>query len=156
MPSTFIAGEPITYTWYKNGEVIEGANDSIIYDTPVAEGAFGTEYVYGVAISQPSSACESAVVYDTVIVKPNPTVVISGDAIICHNDSIGLVANVNDYDASMGDLGFQWRLNNADITGATNDTLIENNRPAADDRIDIRLVGCRNTSPTPSPAAAAR
>ena len=144
-PTTYIAGEPITYTWYKNGEVIEGATDSVIYDNPVAEGAFGTNYVYGVAISQPSSACASAVVTDTVIVKGNPTVAISGDAIICHNDSIGLVANVNDYDASMGDLAYQWRLNNADIAGATNDTLIENNRPAADEPYIYTVVVTNTT-----------
>jgi hypothetical protein len=132
-PTSFIAAEPITYTWYKNGAVMENETDSVIYDTPEAQSIYGTTYVYGVAISQPSSACGSVIVYDTVSVKAHPTVAISGDAMICHNDSIGLVAHVNDYDETMGELHFQWRLANADITGATNDTLSETNRPASNE-----------------------
>ena len=111
--------DPYTYTWFKNGEVIEGATGSVIYDTPEAQGAFATRYIYGVSVSQASVGCVSEIKYDTVYIMPNPSVVISGDAVICDNDSIRLNANVNDYNETMGALAYQWKENNVDLTDAS-------------------------------------
>ena len=111
--------DPYTYTWFKNGEVIEGATGSVIYDTPEAQGSFATRYIYGVSVSQASVGCVSEIKYDTVYIMPNPSVVISGDAVICDNDSIRLNANVNDYNETMGALAYQWKENNVDLTDAS-------------------------------------
>lgn len=144
-PASGVTNEDYTYTWYRNGEIIEGATNNIIYDAPEAVGTAATMYVYGVAVSQGSSACASTIVYDTVFVRPNPSIEISGDAIYCNNGAITLSAQVNDYDEVMGELTYQWRLNNADIAGQQTTTL-NDSREAADEPYIYTIVATNATT----------
>ena len=111
------------YTWFRNGVLISGATDAILVDYPAAVDGDVTTIVYGVKVTQAASGCESAIVRDTITVYPNPTVVISGDPIVCEGTAGGvtLTANLNDTYPNSG-LSFQWRLSNADIAGANGTT----------------------------------
>ena len=144
-PNNGVNDEEYVYTWYRNGQIIAGANTNVLYDTPEASADL-TMYVYGAAVSQASAGCISAIVYDTLYVRPNPTIAISGDALYCNNGDITLTANVNDYDEEhMGTLTYQWRLGNADITGQTTTTLTDN-QPAADEPYIYTIVATNSTT----------
>ncbi|HPZ04368.1 MAG TPA: hypothetical protein PK305_09175, partial [Bacteroidales bacterium] len=128
------------YTWFKNGVVISGATNAVLVDYPVAVDGDITNIVYGVKVTQAASGCESAVKQDTVTVYPNPTVVISGDPIVCGGTAGGVTlrANFNDTYPSSG-LSFQWRLFNADIPGE-NDTTYTHTYPASDNPYIFTVV----------------
>jgi hypothetical protein len=105
------------YTWYKNGVVVEGAHDAVFIDVPVTVDNDITTIVYNVTVQQSASACVS--VLDptdeiTIIVKPNPTVAIEGDGIVCQETAgnIHLVANVVPTTPATGDYTYQWYLDN--------------------------------------------
>jgi len=109
------------YTWYKNDVIIPGAVSAVLVDYPVTVNNDITKYIYRVEVSQTAAGCASVVVAkDSVLVNPNPTVVISGDPIVCTGtDNITLHANINDQYLT-SNLGIQWRLFNTNISGATN------------------------------------
>ena len=107
------------YTWYKNDVIVPGAVSAVLVDYPVTVNNDITKYIYRVEVAQTAAGCASVVVAkDSVFVHPNPTVVISGDPIVCTgNNNIVLTANINDqYPTS--NLSIQWRLSNSNISDA--------------------------------------
>ena len=81
--ATYGDGTDYTYTWYRTGVEVAGANDSILSEVVTAEGLL-TSYVYTVVATQASSGCTSTVAkYDTVHVRPMPTITIEGDPVVC-------------------------------------------------------------------------
>ena len=108
------------FTWYRNGEVIPNAVDSIYTETPHAVSDYPTIYVYEVSVKQTAAGCESTVYFaDSVTVNPNPTLAIETDPIVCRNgsDNIMMVAHV--YPAPTTPYTFTWYEDNAVITGST-------------------------------------
>ena len=69
VPSTNI------YKWYRNGAEIAGVTDSVFSETLYCENNIEAKYIYTVTMSQSISGCASdTVVFDTVCVRPMPTV----------------------------------------------------------------------------------
>jgi hypothetical protein len=111
------------YTWYKNNVIIPGAVSAVLVDYPVTVNNDITNYIYRVEVAQTAAGCASVNSATTsVMVHPNPTVVISGDPIVCTGtNNIALFANIND-NILTSNLGIQWRLFNTNISGATSAT----------------------------------
>ena len=109
-----------TYTWYRNGVLIDGVNGASFVESPIAVDGDITSYVYSAVVSYEVSGCQSVeyVDLDTLVVYPNPTVVIEGDPIVCQDSTVRLVANVNDAIEGVT-FTYQWRRFNQDIPGAT-------------------------------------
>ena len=108
------------YTWYRNGEVIEGAVSATYSETPQANNGDVTTYVYGASVRQSAAGCESNVVnYNTITVKPNPVLVLTTDPIVCDTltGNIEMTANVTPAPAT--DYHFTWYEDNVALTGET-------------------------------------
>ena len=98
-----------TYTWYRNGILMEGATAATIYDTPEIIDNNAQQYVYTAILSRPAPGCTSdAVTSDVVTVYPNPVVVITGDQHVCETDSVFLIANVDTVGMNVGGLHYTW------------------------------------------------
>ena len=123
-------GTDYTYTWYRNGVEVSGANAATLTEVVTAEGLV-TSYIYTVVATQASSGCASTVAkYDTVHVRPMPTVTIEGDPIVCTgSNNINLHARVND-NISTSALTYQWRLYNVNVGSNTAD--LTESKPASD------------------------
>ncbi len=144
------------YTWYRNGEVIPNAVDSIFTETPHAISDYPTIYVYEVSVKQTAAGCESTVYFaDSVTVNPNPTLAIETDPIVCGdaNDNIVMIANVDP--APTTPYSFTWYEDNAALdstfaTGEHKDT-ITLTRPYRDYPYNFSVVlvneyGCQATA----------
>ncbi len=108
------------YTWYRNGEVIEGAVSATYSETPQANNGDVTTYVYGVSVRQSAAGCESNVVnYNTITVKPNPVLVLTTDPIVCDTNTGNIVMNANVTPAPATDYTYTWYEDNIALTGAT-------------------------------------
>lgn len=108
------------YTWYRNGEVVEGANGPVLTETPHAENNYPTTYVYQVSVKQTASGCESTVyVADTLTVNPNPSLEIATDPIVCSEVADNIVMTANITPAPTTDYTFNWFEDNAALVGAT-------------------------------------
>ena len=100
-----------TYTWYRNGTLIENANNKYYTDAPVAVDGEPTTYVYAVQVEQLASGCNSGVIYltDTIIVNPNPELVIATSPIVCAaeqgENNITLTAEANPTPA---EVSYKW------------------------------------------------
>ena len=145
-----IENEPYTFTWYRNGVMIENITDSMFVDNPSLFDYDANSFIYTAVATQPSSACASVAVSDTLNVYDNPTVVISGDALLCNDSVTVLTAHVNDTMIATGAVEYQWRLFNTDIVDSTNAT-ITISHPAADEpyiyTVEITNAnGCRSIS----------
>ena len=112
-------GADAVYTWYRNGDLIEGVTASSFTESPLAVDGDATAYVYSAYVTTPVSGCQSAIVAaEALTVYANPTVTISGDPIVCQDSVVRLVANVNDL-IENATITYQWRRFNQDIPGAT-------------------------------------
>ena len=138
------------YRWYKNDELVPEATDATLVDYPVTVDGDMTTIIYRVQVTQSAAGCSSVIdATQTLQVYPNPTVQIEGDPIICHETDIELTANVNDeYPGS--NLTYQWRLFNANLTGAT-DANLTLSRPGSDNPYIFTVVvsnalGCTTES----------
>ena len=108
------------YTWYRNGEVIPDAVDSIFTETPHAISDYPTIYVYQVSVKQTAAGCESTVYFaDSVTVNPNPTLAIESDPIVCRADADNIMMVAHVYPEPTTPYTFTWFEDNAEITGAT-------------------------------------
>ena len=108
------------YTWYRNGEVIPNAVDSIFTETPHAISDYPTIYVYQVSVKQTAAGCESTVYFaDSVTVNPNPTLAIETDPIVCRADANNITMVAHVYPEPTTPYTFTWFEDNAEITGAT-------------------------------------
>ena len=115
----------VTYTWTRNGVVVENAYGDTLVDSPVTVDNDPTNYTYTVIATLTASGCQSVVTDSSTInimVLPNPTVEIEGDHIICGSgdsiDNVHLVANVNDSSEYVDGYTYEWRLFNRTLTDA--------------------------------------
>ena len=123
-----VAGGEI-FTWYRNGEIIPGAVDSVYRETPQAVNGDITVYDYAVSVRQTASGCESNVTpADTITVYPNPVLVLVTDPIVCDTLENNIVMYANVTPAPTSSYNFTWYEDNAEITDGTlsgthNDTI---------------------------------
>ena len=114
-----------TYTWFRDGVVIEGAHDSVLIEHPVTVDNDSVNYTYTVLVTMSASGCQSVVDSNStqvITVLPNATVQIEGDPVICGAgndlDTIRLIANVNDTSARVDGFTYEWRLFNRTLTSS--------------------------------------
>ena len=108
------------YTWYRNGQVIPGAVDSVYQETPQAINGDPTTYDYTVTVRQTAAGCESnANGYNTITVLPNPVLVLVTDPIVCDTltDNIVMYANVTP--APTSTYSFTWYEDNQVLADGT-------------------------------------
>ena len=130
----------VTYTWTRNGVVVENAYGDTLVDSPVTVDNDPTNYTYTVIATLTASGCQSVVTDSSTInimVLPNPTVEIEGDHIICGSgdsiDNVHLVANVNDSSEYVDGFTYEWRLFNRTLEGFTTNVLDTLMAPRADE-----------------------
>ena len=114
-----VAGGEI-FTWYRNGQVIEGAVDSVYQETPQAINGDPTTYDYTVSVRQTASGCESSVNgYNTITVLPNPVLVLVTDPIVCDTLTNNIVMYANVTPAPTSTYSFTWYEDNAVLADGT-------------------------------------
>ena len=86
-----------TYQWSVNGVAVAGATDSIYVFSPEAVDNDSTAYTVAVTVTY-TTPCEviTASIDTVVTVQRNPSVVISGDPILCQDSMVSLFATVHD------------------------------------------------------------
>jgi len=113
------------YTWYRNGEVIEGFHESVLTDNPVAVDGEPTIYHYAVSVKQGASGCESLIYdqLDDITVNPNPVVELVTDPIVCDTtgNNITLLANVQP--EILTPVSYKWLENNEIMSITENNTI---------------------------------
>ena len=106
-------GDAASYIWYQNGVEIPGLNQHTVIVNLNEEGV----YAFTVkGVSEYGCVSEVASAPEFVHVVMQPTVQITGDPMICHNNLVTLYANLNDTDASL-DYTYEWRLYNYTVGG---------------------------------------
>ena len=127
-----VAGGEV-YTWYRNGQVIEGANQATYSEVVSALNGEPTTYNYAVSVAQSAAGCESNVYngLQTITVNPNPVLVLTTDPIVCSEteDNITLVANMDP--ATVGsNVTFHWMednhtliINDVEVANTTENTI---------------------------------
>ena len=112
-----------TYTWTRNGEEVVNAHGATLTESDITVDGDITTYTYTVVATLTASGCQSVVTDSstiTVTVLPNPTVVISGDPVICgtgnNATSVQLTAIVNDHSDLVDGFTYEWRLYNRTLT----------------------------------------
>ncbi|HQQ20291.1 MAG TPA: hypothetical protein PK471_00100, partial [Bacteroidales bacterium] len=103
-----VVGTPI-YTWYRNGELIEGVTGAQFLESPLAVDGDATTYTYSAIVTSTISGCNSAMVTSSVLtVYANPVVGITGDAHICEDVPVNLMAFVDHVSDPVGNLTYTW------------------------------------------------
>ncbi|HPT52198.1 MAG TPA: T9SS type A sorting domain-containing protein, partial [Bacteroidales bacterium] len=100
-----------TYTWYRNGVLVDGVTENTFTDYPVVVDNDVTTYTYSAIVTQNASGCTSLEVAASVVtVNPHPTVVVvaDGSLTVCEGGVVRLNANVDPAD----DYTYQWYLDN--------------------------------------------
>ena len=116
------------YTWYRNGEELESTGNTVVDYPSTVDNNYAT-YVYEVVVRQNAAACQSVITpasTHTILVAPNPTIELAGDAIVCDTtgNNITVNANVVFYvDTTNFGFTYQWYENNVAINGANGLTL---------------------------------
>ncbi len=119
--TTNVTGTPI-YTWYRNGQLIEGATGPSVTQTLYALGGDQSTYTYAVSVRTEHSGCESSLAVAPVITVTNdPHVVIAGEPVVCAGEN-NIVLHANSVPST--GMNYQWFLNNVAIDGATDATLV--------------------------------
>lgn len=121
------------YTWYRNGEIIEGATGAEYTEVMSALNYEPTQYTYAVSVAQSASGCQSTVfTMNTFTVNPNPVVELTTDPIVCvaTDSNIMLVANV--YPAPETEVKFNWFENNSLFMSQTAEDTIYLTKPYRD------------------------
>ena len=138
-------GNP-SYTWYRNGVRIQGADTSWLREYPNTDLLHHTIYTYSVRLHYPGTVCEHVSDGIDIHVYRNPSVAISGDQTVCEGtDNVVLIANVNDTTGMTGTLSYQWKLKNANV-GTNSDTftgtVLPHNDPYAYTVVVTGEFGC--------------
>ena len=103
-----LVGEGI-YTWYRNGELIEGVTGAQFLESPLSVDGDVTTYSYSAVVTSTISGCNSAMVTSPILtVYGNPVVGISGDAHICEDEPVNLMAFVDHVSDPVGNLTYTW------------------------------------------------
>ncbi len=117
-----VAGGEV-YTWYRNGQVIEGATASVYTEVVSALNGEPTIYKYTVSVAQSAFGCESDVYTGMAnfTVNPNPTVEIMYDPIVCVDtvNNVTLVANAYPTNETFT---YRWFEDNVEIPNVTGNT----------------------------------
>ena len=104
-----VPGLPYTYTWYRNGALINGVTGESFTESPAAIDGDNTIYVYSATVRQDRSACNSNETFSAGLnVFDNPIVMIAGDQHICETDTVFLMANVDTNSRPVGILHYTW------------------------------------------------
>ena len=125
-------GDSIVYTWYRNGFEIQDAYGFVFMESPETVQKHLTTYVYNATATTLIGGCTSkSSAVKVITVSQNPSVVVSGDPVVCEEDdvqlyNVNLTANVNDTTGTGYGLTYQWRYDNADIPGANSETYSTN------------------------------
>ena len=121
------------YTWYRNGQVIEGFHGNILNEAPVAIDGEPTVYTYAVKVQQSASGCESELftLIPSVTVNPNPTIELVTDPIVCAEgmNNVKLEAHVTPMPATT--VQYQWMEDNT-VVEITNDSIYYFTKPYRD------------------------
>ena len=130
---------PATYEWSVNGVVVANANDSVYVFSPEAVDNDSTNYTVKVKAIH-TTPCE--VVYaedDTMVtIHRNPSVVISGDPILCQDSTVSLYATV--HDTLVGKtVTYLWRVDGIDSVNQ-NTNHFEATLPVRDYPYEITVV----------------
>ncbi len=83
------------YTWYKNGQLIEGATEAVYSENVYTNDNQVTTNSYTAIVTLPASGCVSTMSTMAAVVTVNPapsTVTISGNNVICFGDQTVLTA----------------------------------------------------------------
>ncbi len=124
-----VAGGEV-YTWYRNGQVIEGATAATYSEVVSALNGEPTTYNYAVSVAQTAAGCESNV-YDqlaTITVNPNPVVMLVTDPIVCDTTGNNITLTANLDPANVGSaVTYKWMEDNAIMDPATY-TVVSNNQ----------------------------
>ena len=119
-----VAGGEV-YTWYRNGQVIEGATSATYSEVVSALNGEPTTYDYAVSVRQAAAGCESNV-YDqlaTITVNPNPVVVLTTDPIVCDTTGNNITLTANLDPANVGsNVTYKWMEDNHLLSGFTTPT----------------------------------
>ncbi len=117
-----VAGGEV-YTWYRNGQVIEGATAPVYTEVVSALNGEPTIYKYTVSVAQSAFGCESDVYTGMAnfTVNPNPTVEIMYDPIVCVDtvNNVTLVANAYPTNETFT---YRWFEDNVEIPNVTGNT----------------------------------
>ena len=122
-----VAGGEV-YTWYRNGVELESTGNTVVDYPSTVDNNYAT-YVYEVVVRQNAAACQSEITAastHTILVAPNPTIELAGDAIVCEatGNNVEVNANVVYYvDTTNFGFTYQWYENNVAIDGETGLTL---------------------------------
>ena len=107
------------FTWYRNGVLVEDANQATLSDVVTAMNGETTTYTYSVAVAQAISGCVSEIfTMDSIIVNPNPVLQLVTNPIVCNDegDNITLTANLN---PEMEGATFRWLEDNVEMDPET-------------------------------------
>ena len=136
---------PATYEWSVNGVVVTNASDSVLIFSPEAVDNDSTNYTVHVRAIH-TTPC--TVVYaedDTMVtIHRNPSVVISGDPILCQDSTVSLYATV--HDTLVGQtVTYLWRVDGVDSVGQ-NTNHFEATLPQRDYPYEITVVINHNSA----------
>jgi hypothetical protein len=144
------------YTWYINGILVEGVTGNSFTESPVTVDGDVTNFVYSAFVTTSGAGCQSLAVNSlSLVVNPNPTVAVTGDALLCNTNTTTLTANVVPATPVTGTYSYQWYLNNSLISGATSNVytspaLASSDNPYIYKVIVSNVYGC-NVSSTDYP-----
>ncbi len=104
---TASGGVGMMYQWYRNGIIIPGRTKKIFNTTQAGN--------YSVVLTNPWGCTKLSTLTTIPVLNPTATIQVNGSLAICTGDSVKLSANIG--------IGYtyQWKRNNANIAGATND-----------------------------------
>ena len=149
-----VQDSPVVYTWYKNDQIIEGANTEYLLDSPVTVDGDFTYYSYGVIASQAASGCSTAemVYVDTVTIAPNPSLAIETDPIVCTEEGNNITMTVHNTPEPATAYTYTWFEDNV-VLEANNNGTISLHRDYRDYpyNFSVELVnefGCTSTAAT--------
>ena len=149
---------PYIYTWYRNGELIEGVTSRSFTDNlnEVAVDNDDTYYIYTATVHQDVSGCISeSNSSDRLNVYMNPRVEVTGYPYVCETDPIFCYANVDTSSINVGELSYTWyesgELRDNMEYGYGNDSRFSEYYPARPNpyRISVEVTrgnGCRTMS----------
>ena len=127
--ASVVAGTGVTggeiYTWYRNDEVIEGVNGSVLIDNPMSVDNEPMVYHYAVSVRQAASGCESEIYHglDNITVNPNPTIALVADPIVCVAEEGNVVLTANVFPTPVTEVSYLWFEDNDTITTTSANTL---------------------------------
>ena len=127
------------YEWAVNGVTVANANDSIYNFSPIAFDNDSTLYNIAAKVTYTTPCSVITASIDTIVnVFSNPSVVISGDPIICQDSTVTLVATVHDTVVGKT-VSYLWRVDGIDSVNQ-NTSIFSATLPVRDYPYEITVV----------------